>query len=239
MKIKTALILAAGEGSRLVTQKLSAPKPLQVCKELSLAERSLLTLKRHGVDQFFITLGYKKDEVAVHFQDIALRWQLKIELIEVSEWEKGNGVSALAAYSHLKDSSFLLTMVDHMFEDKFISQFLSSLKKDENVTLAVDFQPSQTIDLVDATKVQVIDSYITKIGKELTVWQGIDTGLFYCTPILFRALQDACQNKLYSLSHGMQYLADQRKLRAIDVSSERWFDIDTPQDMLRAQKIFT
>src|SRR3989338_6165639 len=231
MNINTALILAAGEGSRLVTQKLPFPKPLQLCHDLSLAERSLTALHQHGINKFYVTLGYKKDEVKAHFQEIASKFKLHVEFIEVADWQMGNGISALAAQTQLKNASFLLTMVDHAFEKRFMSQFLSSIESEDEICLAVDCKPSKEIDLMDATKVEVKNHYITKIGKELEHWQGIDTGLFYCTPVLFQGLEAASRNQLYSLSHGIQNLADKKKVRAIDVSSHRWFDIDTREDM--------
>ncbi len=239
VKTDTALILAAGGGTRLRSHESPAPKPLQVCHGVSLAERSLTSLYNSGITKFFITVGYKRGEVKKHFHDIALKKKLHVEFIEVTDWEKGNGISALAAQTKLKNSSFLLTMVDHAFEKIFISQFLAAIKGEDEICLAVDFKPSKEIDLIDATKVQVRDGYITKIGKELPHWQGIDTGLFYCTPILFEGLRAASQNKLYTLSHGIQNLAAHKKVRSIDVSSHRWFDIDTPEDMQSAQKMFT
>ncbi|HLD75348.1 MAG TPA: NTP transferase domain-containing protein [Bdellovibrionota bacterium] len=239
MNINTALILAAGEGSRLVTQKLPFPKPLQLCHDLSLAERSLTALHQHGINKFYVTLGYKKDEVKAHFQEIASKFKLHVEFIEVADWQKGNGVSALAAQTQLKNSSFLLTMVDHAFEREFIAQFLSSINESEDeICLAVDFKPSEECDLVDATKVEIKNQYIKKIGKDLRDWQGVDTGLFYCTSVLFKGLQAASKNKLYTLSHGIENVAADKKVRAIDVSSYQWFDIDTPQDMHIAQKKF-
>ena len=234
----SALILAAGGGTRLRSDESPSPKPLQTCHGVSLAERSLMTLHHQGIKQFYITLGYKKDEVKAHFQEIASKLKLDVEFIEVADWQMGNGISALAAQTQLKNASFLLTMVDHAFEKRFMSQFLSSIESEDEICLATDFKPSKEIDLMDATKVEVKNHYITKIGKELEHWQGIDTGLFYCTPVLFQGLEAASRNQLYSLSHGIQNLADKKKVRAIDVSSCRWFDIDTREDMQTAQKMF-
>ena len=172
MKINSALILAAGEGSRLATQKLPFPKPLQLCHDISLAERSLTALHQHGINKFYVMLGYKKDEVKAHFQEIASKIKLHVNFIGVVDWQKGNGVSALAAQTQLKNSSFLLTMVDHVFEREFIAQFLSSINESEDeICLAVDFKPSEELDLVDATKVEVKNQHITKIGKDMRDWQ--------------------------------------------------------------------
>ena len=63
MKIKKAMILAAGFGSRLkpITNKI--PKPLIEIKKKSLLERCLDLLINYGVKDVAINIHYKGDKI--------------------------------------------------------------------------------------------------------------------------------------------------------------------------------
>lgn len=57
-----ALIIAAGEGSRLGNLTKDKPKPLVRLLGLSLVERVILTAKEVGIDEFIIVIGYLKNK---------------------------------------------------------------------------------------------------------------------------------------------------------------------------------
>ncbi len=52
-----AVILAAGEGSRLRSARSAVPKPLVRLRGLSMAERSIAQLLMAGVERFVVVLG--------------------------------------------------------------------------------------------------------------------------------------------------------------------------------------
>ena len=69
----TAVILAAGEGTRLRNGRSAIPKPLVRLRGLSLAERSIAQLLAAKVDRFVVVLGAKADRVRSEFEMIARR----------------------------------------------------------------------------------------------------------------------------------------------------------------------
>ena len=73
------------------------------------------------------------------------------------------------------------------------------------------------------------------IGKDLKVYDAVDTGMFLCTPAVFDALDAVKKDGNCSLSDGMQYMASNRKLRAYDIEDAIWQDIDTPEMLDFAQ----
>ena len=70
--------------------------------------------------------------------------------------------------------------------------------------LAVDFHPERISDLADATKVAVRDGRVTDIGKEITNYNAIDTGIFLCTRGIFEALETAISRGRETLSDGVR-----------------------------------
>ena len=109
-----AVILAAGEGSRLRGVRSTVPKPLVRLRGLSIAERSIAQLRTAGVERFVVILGCDAVLVQREFERVARRRRCHISFVEAEDWEKGNGCSAAAAAPLVGDSPFLLTMVDHL-----------------------------------------------------------------------------------------------------------------------------
>ena len=98
-----ALIIAAGEGSRLGNLIKDKPKPLVRLLGLSLVKRVILTAKEVGIDEFIIVIGYLGERVKEKLGD-GNRYGVKITYVENREWERGDGVSVLKAKESLKEN---------------------------------------------------------------------------------------------------------------------------------------
>lgn len=64
-----ALILAAGEGTRLRPLTLDRPKPMIPIAGVPLLERMILHLRRHGIDEIAINLHYQARVITNYFGD--------------------------------------------------------------------------------------------------------------------------------------------------------------------------
>jgi CDP-L-myo-inositol myo-inositolphosphotransferase len=231
-----AVILAAGEGSRLRNGRSSVPKPLIRLRGLSIAERSVAQLLMAGVERFVIVLGCDAALVRREFERVAKRRRCDISFVEAANWEKGNGCSAMAAGPLVGDNPFLLTMVDHLLAPEMIRDVLAEPLAQDEVTLAVDYDAENVFDLPDLTKVEVCEERIAAIGKDLTTWNAGDTGLFYCSSRLFEGLARAHERSKFSLTDGIQECAAKGGVRAIDVTGKLWLDVDTPEAFQEATR---
>src|SRR5580704_10238447 len=79
---------------------------------------------------------------------------------------------------------------------------------------------------------------IVDIGKEIANYDALDTGMFLCNPVLFDRLESAIRDGNCSLSDGMRQLAQERKLRALEIGEAQWQDVDTPEALAYAKSIF-
>ena len=79
---------------------------------------------------------------------------------------------------------------------------------------------------------------MVEIGKHLSRYNALDTGMFLCSPAIFNCLEAAKKNGDCSLSDGMRKLAQQRKLRAFDIGGGHWQDVDSPQALEYVERIF-
>jgi choline kinase len=221
-----ALILAAGNGSRLKEVSGSIPKPLVRVDGRPLLEHVILGLQVAGVDRFVVVIGHGGAAI----QSWLMNRQFpgaQIELIENLEYFKPNGVSALKA-RHAINQPFLLLMADHLFDPQTATDLLHEPIQSGTTILAVDYKLHSIFDMDDATKVSCHGKYISHIGKDLIRYNAVDTGMFLCTPALFSALEQSMVNGSCSLSDGMRLLAAYRRLHAFDIGDAFWQDVDTP-----------
>ena len=231
-----AVILAAGEGSRLRSGRSSVPKPLVRLRGLSIAERSVAQLLTAGVERFVVVLGCDAALVRREFECVAKRRRCEISFVDAANWEKGNGCSAIAAAPLVGDDPFLLTMVDHLLATEMIRDVMAEPPAKDEVALAVDHDAENVFDLADLTKVEVCEERVAAIGKDLATWNAGDTGLFYCSSRLFEGLARAHEQGKFSLTDGIRECAVQGDVRAIDVTGKLWLDVDTPEAFREAKR---
>lgn len=228
--IRNALILAAGRGSRLGGPD---PKPLHRLLGLPLLARVLLNLEVAGVTDAYVVLGYRGDDIRRGIEALG-KLKLRLHWIRNEEWERPNGLSVLAAEQDL-DGPFFLTMSDHLFAPAALDKLLASAGDLTGVNLLVDRDLDRIADIEEATKVRLDADQIADIGKSLTDFDAIDTGLFLATPALFDAIRASVANGDETLSHGVERLARDGLARAVDADGVRWDDVDSPADAVRAE----
>ena len=230
------LILAAGNGRRIMPHSGGTPKPLVHLHGVPLLEHVLLAAKEAGVRRFVIVVGYRGASIRQwlarrNFRDI------EVTCVENSDYHKDNGVSVLRARDYLS-RPFLLVMSDHIFEPATARAIITQSFGDDQVILGVDSKIGQVFDLDDATKVRRDGDHIVDIGKNLTHYDALDTGMFYCRPSLFGTLDSAMTNGNCSLSDGMRKLSQRGLFRAFDIGGARWQDVDTPDALAYAEANF-
>ena len=225
--VPAVVMLAAGKGSRVASLGNGRPKPTLPLLGLSLAERVILSYQAAGIQRFVVVLGYRSDKVREHVLDVAARRSCEVQCVVATDWELGNGASALAAFRVVEEEEpFLLTMADHLIDPSLLEQVLRIPPTEEEICLAVDSNKKGLLDLEDVTKVHLANGRVARIGKELSDWEAADTGVFYCTQALFEGIRQASAKGHYGLSDAVRELAAEGRVRAVDVTGERWIDMD-------------
>ena len=233
-RTKQAVILAAGNGTRLASVSGQLPKPLVDFKGKPILEHVLLAAQAAGIEEFAIVVGYRGEVIKSHF---AYDARFNITWVENSDYHKANGVSLLKA-RRLVNGPFLLLMSDHLFQAQTAASLLKQPIQDDEVILAVDEKLDSIFDMDDATKVCRMGDHIIDIGKQIRCYDAVDTGMFLCSPVIFGWLQACKTDDNCSLSDGMRQMAQRRKLRAFDIGDAMWQDVDSPATLAYAQELF-
>ena len=239
-----ALIIAAGQGSRLEDITKDKPKALIQLLGLSLIERIILTTKQAGIHEFIIVIGYLGEKIKVKLGD-GERYGVKISYIENREWEKGNGVSVLKA-NELLNENFILLMSDHIFDIRILKE-LSGYSMRNSVVLAID---KKNRPHPGDTKVLEKEGKIVDIGKNIKESNCLDTGIFLCSPRIFSYLEETVKAGKTELADCIAMAVKNRDAEVFDIGQIEsyaskmrkdikpwWIDIDTEEDLKRAEQI--
>lgn len=102
-KVRRAIIMAAGIGSRLRPITLHTPKPLVKVHGVRMIDTVLRGLLEQGIAEIYIVVGYRKEQFAALKRDYP-----QIKLIENPYYAECNNISSLfAAREHLEDAMIL------------------------------------------------------------------------------------------------------------------------------------
>ncbi|TDP75289.1 NTP transferase domain-containing protein [Bradymonas sediminis] len=235
---KKALIPAAGRGARL--DRPNTPKPLVDVGGRPIIFHLLKRLEEVGVEHAVIVVGYEgkkiERQLAAHPD-----FNMKIELVENAEWEKGLASSLLAARGAFagSDEPFLLAMADHLFDAELVAKMAAlEIGDDQIVSMLVDRDTERIYDIDAAVKLALKHDKVVDAGRHIENFQGIDAGLFACKPAVFDALEEVLEGtdgEPVDLTAGLAKLGAAQKVGAAYVDGALWFDIDTPPMMIRAE----
>ncbi|HOQ10346.1 MAG TPA: sugar phosphate nucleotidyltransferase [Syntrophomonadaceae bacterium] len=232
-----AVLLAAGEGKRL-RPFFSRPKPLVPLLGLALIQRNILALRDCGIKEFIIITGYQAEEIE-EYLGTGEKLGVQISYLHNAEWQLGNGVSAYTLrQNHFADEKYILMMADHVFEIDVIKSFLTAAQTLEagEVLLAADRRLEQVYDLDECTKVKGQDDFALRLGKDLQDYNAVDCGLFIGSQALLDALGKAVSQGRYTLTDGVNLLAESRKVRLFFLEGN-WVDVDDLESYKYAEKM--
>lgn len=227
-----AVILAAGDGGRLLPDTADVPKPLLRVAGRPIIYHVLDALVATGVDEATVVAGYHGERL----RDALARWLpagVSLRVVQNEAYLLGNARSLWAARETVP-GEFLLAMGDHLVEPALLRALVAGAGG--RCRLAVDRADAGDPRAAEATRVRVRDGLVVDLGKQLEDWDALDTGVFWCTPRVFEAmtpdLRDGEAGDVFAT------LARAGGLDAVDVTGARWIDIDTAEDLRRAEALF-
>ncbi len=246
-----AIIIAAGIGSRLGQLTKEMPKSLIDINGESIIERQINSYRKIGVDDILIITGYQNKKF--NFKNVEYVYNPDYAQVE-------------QAYSQLTDrkkinDDVIISFGDIIFEDKILEQILK-IKND--VVIGVDHNWKKSYEKrIDNSPIMsdfiaIKDNKIIKLFRKSTELNEGDiiaefSGLF---KLSFQAAKNLIQvyERLEQNHHGKFHFADSlKKAKIIDLLQElfengvdmeavhlegKWCEIDTPQDLDLARKLF-
>ena len=228
--LDTAILLAAGHGSRL--RQATPYKPLCPVAGKPLIDHALEGLAEAGLARAVVVTGYGADAVEAHLSGRA--WPLAVETARSPDWRLPNGVSVLAARGLVEDDA-LLAMCDHLAASALYRR-MAEAGPGPGLRLGIDRRLGhELVDPADVTRVATAGERITGIGKGLEPHDAYDTGVFAVSAALFDAL---AREAAPSLTDGVRALAALGRAEVVDCSDLDWVDVDDPAALAAAERLY-
>jgi 2-aminoethylphosphonate-pyruvate transaminase len=234
-KVDTAVILAAGLGSRLKEKTQFAPKGLLPFHGKPLVPRSIEALKRAGISRIIIGTGH----LASQYDLVAKETDGVSCVLNPHYAETGSLYTLYNLRSAVQDSSFLLLESDLLYENRALELLLAS--PDENIILA-----SGTTNGGDEVYIEA-DSQsrfvnLSKTSAGLRRADGELTGISKVSSQLFKALCKTMETSLQTqpkmdYERGFVECARELPISVMKVEDLIWCEIDDEAQWRRAEEV--
>lgn len=126
-RVKRAIIMAAGFGSRMVPVTLSTPKPLVRVNGVRFIDTLISKILKAGINEVIIIRGYLKDK----FDELLMKYPF-IKFVDNDDYDKENNISSVIKVlnylpnSYLCESDFFVEGDDVIETFQYESNYLST-----------------------------------------------------------------------------------------------------------------
>lgn len=117
-KVKRAIIMAAGTGTRMRPITVSTPKPLIKVNGKRMIDTIIQGLHANGIYEIYIVVGYLKDQFQVLLQDYE-----GIKLIDNPYYDKCNNISSLYVAREYIEDVIILDGDQIIYNDEILDPF--------------------------------------------------------------------------------------------------------------------
>jgi len=233
--IKTAVIMAAGMGTRFGQYTEKIPKGFVECGGLSMVERSIRTLIDCGVERIIIGTGYHKESYE------ALREQYpQIECVFSPRYAETNSMYTLYnCREAIGNDDFLLLESDLIFERKAITSLMECPEPDVMlITPVTKFQDQYYVEYREPdhrlTRCSTVESDLDAKGELVGIHKL--SANFYKEMCADYAKQVDEKPKLGYEYELLQMSQRIRKVYVLKVEGLKWYEIDDPDDLAYAEE---
>ena len=235
-------------GKRLGEHTKDNTKCMVKVNGVRLIDRMLTQLSTRGLSRVVIVVGYKKDELIKH---IGNRYddRIKIEYVHNDIYDRTNNIYSLALAKHyMIEEDTLLLESDLIFDDSMLDLLISN--PEPNLALVAKYETwmdgtmvriSEDNDIMNfipkkAFRYSDIEHYyktcnIYKFSREFSTTQYV--------PFLEAYSKAIGNNEYYEQVLRVLTALDRSSLKALPITTEKWYEIDDVQDLDIAEAMFS
>ena len=238
-RITTALLLAAGTGSRLFPLTKSSPKCLTHVNDKSILERLLENLKSQGFKRLVIVTGYKRECIMDYLGEKS--GDIRIEYVHSPLYNTTNNIYSLWMARNVINEPFVLFESDLVLN----STLLDDMVYPDRMAVAL-MQPGLNGTTVSINKAKMVtqfhkgttDSYsdiryktVNIYSFSLLSWQAIVTQLN-------QFITEGSVNCYYETVFAEMIEKKSLAFESVSFDHKPWYEIDTIKDLAKAELLF-
>ena len=238
--VTTAVLLAAGTGSRLQPLTDDAPKCLTEIDEIPILQRQVRCLHQWGVKRLVVVVGYLEHRIR-EFLD-AWTGDLKIDYVVSPHYRTTNNIYSLWLAREEVREPFLLLECDLVFEPFLLADMLLPDKmaiarvQPWMMGSTVSLDPFQRITDLRVSHTEVPDDSRYKTVNiysfSLPSWQRV-------AERLDRRISAGNVNDYYETVFAKMMTDGSLSFEPVLFDDGRWYEVDTLADLLEAEHLFS
>ncbi|MEP1094378.1 MAG: phosphocholine cytidylyltransferase family protein [Cyclobacteriaceae bacterium] len=225
--IETAVILAAGKGTRLRPYTHDIPKGFMKVGDESLIERSIRVLKDHGIKNIIIGTGHLSE----HYEKLAKAQGLRT--FKNPEFDTTGSFHTLNYGKDLIDSDFLLLESDLLYHSNAITSLIES--EHDNIILCSGFTRSN--DEVYVESENGLLKNLSKIRENLSSVDAELVGIWKISKDLYKVLLE--HHKIAKDATSKDYETaianSNHPVNVLRLDNLVWCEIDNEEHLNRAK----
>ena len=223
-----AVILAAGEGTRMHPLTHTRPKVMLPIANRPIVEHLLIALKEAGISDFTFIVGFHGETIREHFGS-GEKWGVKVDYVTQRK-QKGTA-HALKLVERNVDNRFILANGDVLVGADDIRKLL----KKETTTLSL----TEAGDTSELGVVEIEGDKIIRIYEKIANPPSnlVNTGIYLLTEQVFPAIDKTRESPRgeYELTESLQILMNEGNTLSW-VAIDDWLDVSYPWDLLTANE---
>ena len=238
-RITTALLLAAGTGSRLYPLTRNSPKCLTLVNEKSILERLVIGLKQQGFKRLVIVTGYQENCIR-EFLGIETE-DMDIEYIFSPLYKTTNNIYSLWMAREIINEPFMLIESDLVFDESLLDDMCYPNRIAvahmqawmEGTTVTVDqtqfvkkFQKGTT-QSYDDIRYKTVNIYSFSLSSWYAIVERLD-----------QYISVGRVNNYYETVFAEMVADGSLYFKAVSFDYKPWYEIDTIADLAEAEKLF-
>ncbi|OYT27074.1 MAG: glucose-1-phosphate thymidylyltransferase [Candidatus Altiarchaeales archaeon ex4484_96] len=225
-----AVVLAAGEGTRMRPLTSTRPKPMLPVAGKPILEWDLKALAHNGFRKIILVVGYKSESIINYFGNKFMGLDIKY-VTQKDQLGTGHAVSLV---KELVDKPFLVMNGDLLVSEQLIKKFLKDNKKaktENSISLIKVKNPSE-FGIVEL-KNNLVKSIKEKPDKPAS--DLANAGIYSFNKEIFSYINEIGQSTRaeYEITDALKLLIQKKKLSGFRCEG-RWVDVGRPWDLLDA-----
>ena len=238
-RVTTALLLAAGIGSRLYPLTLNEPKCLTIVNGMSILERLISNLDQHGFKRLVVVTGHLENRIRDFLGDQV--GDIAIEYIFSPLYETTNNIYSLWMAREIINEPFLLIESDLVFDESLLDDMLYP----DRIAVA-KMQPWMHGTCVTINQSQQVKQYLVgnadsfgEIKYKTVNIYSISLNSWHCiVKILDQHISDGKVNDYYETVFAEMIADGSLSFKVVSFDGKPWYEIDTIEDLAKAEELF-
>ncbi len=223
-----AIILAAGEGSRMRPLTYTRPKVMLPIANKPILEHLLMAAARAGISEFILVVGYHDEQVRDYFGN-GERWQLKIDYL--TQRKRRGTADAIRRVRASIDGKFLVMNGDIITSSEDI---INLTNRSDNAIGVKDVDDVSGLGVVEVRGGQITQIYEKTVRPPSNI---ANTGLYLLTPDIFDAIARTPKSPRgeYEITDSLRLMIEMGQ-RIAPQEISYWLDFSYPWDLLSANE---